>query len=564
MVEINKTYKMKFTFTDKSLWNTKKMLEYRAETHADRPFLQFEHEKPLSYAEVNQTANRIAHGLAQLGVKKGDKVMIWLPNCLEYIYTWFGANKLGAVEVPINTAYKGFFLENIANNSRAKVMITDQEFLERIRMSEDNLKHLEKLIVWGRGGIKEERLIPFKGLQVSFFDSLYDNPSHNPEVEVNYNDIGAIMFTSGTTGPSKGVLMPQASLHIFGEEMVDLFQMTDKDIFYTCNPFFHANAQLMTIVPCLLAGAKVAAYEHFSAGNWIDQIRESGATLANFLGVMMDFVFRQPERPDDGNHNLRAICAVPCPPTIYEAFKQRFRVGRIMEVYGMTEISLVTMMPFDDYRPGSCGKVVEDLFELRIANPETDEELLPNQMGELLVRPKIPWIMNVGYNEMPDKTAESFRNAWYHTGDGLKVDEDGYFYFLDRVKDALRRRGENISSFEVEKVINDHPDVAESAVVAVKSEYRGGEDEVKACVVLKPGAELSPGKLLDWCEDRMPYFAVPRYIEFIHTLPKTPTEKVRKGELRDYGVTPNTWDRVQAGYKLKEELKRLERKKKAE
>lgn len=561
MEERSRTYSMKLSFEDKSFWNTKRLLEHRAETHSDRPFLQYELDKPLSYNEVNQLVNRVAHGLASLGVGKGDKVLIWLPNCLEYIYTWLGANKLGAVEVPVNTAYKGYFLEHLANNSRSRVMIVDQEFLERVKFSEDNLQHLERLVVWGRKGIRENKLIPFKKLQVSFFDSLYDNPSHNPETEVNYADIGAIMFTSGTTGPSKGVLMPQASLYIFSDEVVSLLRMTDSDVFFTCHPFFHANAQLMTIFPCLVVGAKVVAYERFSAGNWIDQIRDSQATLANFLGVMMDFVFRQPERPDDGDNNLRAICAVPCPPSIYEAFKTRFRVERILEVYGMTEIDLVTMMPYDDYRPGSCGKVVDNLFELRIADSATDEELSPDRMGEMLVRPKIPWIMNVGYNEMPDKTAEAFRNCWYHSGDGLKVDEDGYFYFVDRVKDALRRRAENISSFEVEKVIIDHPAVAECAVVAVKSEYRGGEDEVKACVVLKPGAALTPEEIMEWSEERMPYFAVPRYIEFISAIPKTPTEKVRKGELRSHGVTLTTWDREKAGYKLKEELEKLKRKK---
>lgn len=556
MSEVGKTFRMKLIYEDKSFWTLNKMLELKAETHCDKPFLQYEEESPLTFREVNETVNKIAHGLAKLGVEKGEKVLIFLPNCLEFIYTWFAVNKLGAVEVPVNTAYKGYFLEHIANNSRAKVMVVDQEFLDRVKASEEQLEHLEKLIVRGRKGVDTDKLLPFGKFELSLYELLYDNPSHDPRIEVSYKDIQSIMYTSGTTGPSKGSLAAHAWMHTTAERHISMLHMIDQDIYLLYLPLFHGNAQAMIVMPCLIVGAKIVIYERFSASGWIDMVRKSKATLTNLVGVTMDLVFRQPERLDDGDNNLRAINAYPCPATIYEPFKKRFRVEQILEIYGMTETGYVTIMPFGDYRAGSCGKVAEDFIEARIADSDTDEELPPNQVGEMLVRPKIPWTLNCGYNEMPDKTAEAYRNAWFHTGDALKVDEDGYYYFVDRIKDALRKGGENISSFEVEKVINDHPAVAESAIIAVKSEFHGGEDEVKACVVLKPRQTLTPEELLDWCDDRMPHFSVPRYLEFLESLPKTPTEKIMKGKLREQDITPATWDRLAAGYKLKEEIRK--------
>ncbi len=226
----------------------------------------------------------------------------------------------------------------------------------------------------------------------------------------------------------------------------------------------------------------------------------------------------------------------------------------------MTEICLPIMLPYGEYRPGAAGKLLSDWFEAKIVNPETDEELPVGTIGEFIVRHKEPWTLNTGYFGMPDKTAEAYRNLWFHSGDGVKRDADGFYYFVDRIKDALRRRGENISSYEVEKVINDNPAVAESAVIAIKSDIPGGEDEVKACVIVKAGEKLESEGLIRWCEERMPYFAVPRYLEFMPELPKTPNLKIQKQKLRDAGLTAATWDRVKAGFRLAEEIKREERK----
>ncbi len=550
----------RLSIDDKNNWVLGKILELRAQTHADRPFLQYMEQTPLTFAEVNARVNRVARGLADLGVRKGDRVLIMLPNCLEYLFVWWGANKLGAIEVPVNTAYKGYFLEHLANNAAAKVMVVGQDYLDHLEFSEERLQFLEQVVVYqGSGGTA--RKPQFKRLAIHPFESLYAREAGNLGIDVRYNDLAAIMYTSGTTGPSKGVMMPHAQCYFFSEQDVNLLRLSGKDVYYTCNPFFHANAQLLTVYPCLIVGAKVVVYPAFRASEWIDHIRQSGATVTNFLGVMMDFVYRQPERPHDKDTKLRAIFAVPAPPQIVDDFKRRFGIEAMLECYGMTEICMPIMLPYGEYRAGAAGKLLADWFEAKIVDPETDEELPDGTVGEFIVRHKEPWTLNAGYFGMPDKTAEAYRNLWFHSGDGVKRAADGFYYFVDRIKDALRRRGENISSYEVEKVINDHPAVAESAVIAIKSEIPGGEDEVKACVAVKKEGKLSPEQLIKWCEQRMPYFAVPRYLEFVAELPKTPNLKVQKEKLRGAGLNPATWDRIKEGVKLEEELRREQAKK---
>jgi len=551
----SKVFKMEMMFKERDYWTLNKMLEYRAQTHGDEIFLQYKEESPLTFKYVHEITNKIANGLSGLGIKKGDNVLVFLPNCLEFIYTWFALSKIGAVQVPVNTAYKGYFLDHISNNSMAKVMVVDQEFTDRVKNSEDNLKYLEKIIISGLDKSDKSRSIPSR-FTISDYKSLYNNPSGTPVVEVSYKDNAAIMYTSGTTGLSKGVALAHAWMHVMAERMIAMFHITKEDTYLLYLPLFHGNAQAMIVMTCLISTARVVIYEKFSASGWVDMIRKSNASLTNLVGVMMDAVFRQAEKNDDNMNNLRGINAYPCPSAIVESFKKRFGVTQMLESYGMTETGLITLMPFGDYRADSCGKIAGDVVEAIIADPETDEELPVGHVGELLVRPKIPWTLNSGYYKMPDKTTEVYRNAWFHTGDGLKVDQDGYYYFVDRIKDALRKGGENISSFEVEKMINDHPAVAESAVVAVKLESCGGEDEMKACIVLNVDHNLTYDGVLSWCDDKLPRFCVPRYIEFVEALPKTPTEKVMKGKIRDQGVTLATYDRVAAGYKLKEEIKR--------
>jgi crotonobetaine/carnitine-CoA ligase len=299
-------------------------------------------------------------------------------------------------------------------------------------------------------------------------------------------------------------------------------------------PLFHGNAQFLAALPDLIAGARFVMREKYSASRWIDQIRDSGATVTNFIGVMMDWTYQQPERPDDADNQLRCVYTVPTPTAILDDFARRFGVEAFVEQYGMTEISLPIMSPYGEPRPdGAAGLLADEFFDAKIVDPETDEEVAPGVVGEFVIRPREPWIMLTDYFNMPDRTGEATRNMWFHTGDGLKRDEEGWFYFVDRLKDSIRRRGENISSFEVEQAVMAHAKVLDCAAVAAPAQAQAGEDEVAIFFVLEDGEEMTVAELRAWCEQQLPAFAMPEFISILAELPKTPSGKVRKVELRE-------------------------------
>jgi crotonobetaine/carnitine-CoA ligase len=546
------------TFQDREDWIFSRVLAERARTHGDRPFLAPLDAPALTYAEADRLTNRLAHGLAALGVGRGDRVLVMLPNTVEFMYLWWAANRLAAIEVPINTAYKGYFLEHLVNNSGGRVMVIAREFLDRLEESAGKLERLETVVVWDgdRASSAAPRIGRFRTVA---FEELYGPSDNPPGVPLSHRDLCAILYTSGTTGPSKGVMLPNAFCHLFADCTRNLTRLGEDDAYFVASPLYHANAPIMQVYPALLAGGRAVVCPRFSASEWVDQIRRAGATATNLLGVMMDFVFRQPPRPDDRDHRLRVVLGQPAPAAIVEDFKQRFGIPRVLEYYGMTEIGLATMMPWDDVRPGSCGKAMSEWYDIRIADPETDEALPTGEIGELLVRPKEAWAFSQGYWEMPDKTFEALRNVWYHTGDALRRDAEGYYYFVDRMRDVIRRRAENISSYDIERVLAEHPAVAECAAVAVPSGIEGGEDEIKVCLVLLEGRALVPEAFWAWCDARLPAFAVPRYVEVLAELPRTPNAKIQKYLLRRSGVDA-AWDRVKAGYQLEEEIRKAEAK----
>ena len=529
---------------DKQGWVLGKELARQARVRPDAPFMQFRDEAPVTFAQADQQANRIANGLRSLGVAQGDKVAVMLSNSPDYLHTWAGIGRLGAVHVAINTAYKGQFLSHVLNNSEARIMILEAAYLDWLRGIEDQLPLLETVLV---AGIPSHET-PLKRARILPFASLLGAGADPPAVRVAYSDLGVIMYTSGTTGPSKGVLMSHAHLYLFALGAMEALRISQEDTYYICMPLFHANALLMQLYPCLLAGCKAVISGSFSASGWLDDVIRYKATLTNTLGVMTEFIYRQPPRAEDSGHRLRRILAIPAPEEIAVDFMSRFGVP-LEEGYGMTEVNIPLYTPLDEpYRPGSCGKVLDKYFEVRIVDPETDEALERGFMGEIVVRPREAFAFMQGYNAMPEKTVEAWRNLWFHTGDAGRQDEDGYFYFVDRINDCIRRRGENISSYEVEAVIAQYPAVEEVAVIAVKSTLAGGEDEIKICVVPRPGQSISPEALLDHCVAGMPRFSVPRYVEFVQALPKTPTAKVQKAKLREIGINATTWDREAAGY----------------
>lgn len=529
-------------------WTLPAVLEQQARRFGDRPFLKWDDDgAEYSFAQTNRSVNRLAHGLAARGLRRGDAMVLLLPNSLDYVFTWFALNKLGAIEVPINLAYKGQFLEHQVNSSGAETLMLDIELADAVQASLAAMPKLRRIVLWSRSGRIDGALPAFGDLDVLQFAELFADDDSNPGVVVRPHEIAAIMFTSGTTGLSKGVMMPHAQHYLFAQINVSGLEMTADDVYLSAFPMFHANAQLLTIYPCLITGSRCVLYERFSASQWVDRLHASGATLTNHLGGVLPFIYAQPPNPRDGTHRLRAIGGGPTPYAILDAFKQRFGVHKFIEYFGQTEVCLpmVTPLALCDERPkGAAGLLVEQWFDVRVVDPETDEEVAVGAVGELVIRHQQPWTLNAGYVGMPEKTFEAWRNLWFHTGDAVRRDAQGWYYYVDRIKDSLRRRGENISSFEIERPIAEHPAVADVAVVAVPADADGGEDEVKACVILKPGQHLAAEELHLWCQERMPGFALPRYIEFMSVFPRTPSEKIQKNVLRAAGVTADTWDRL--------------------
>jgi carnitine-CoA ligase len=531
---------------DPTGWVLPRILRERAATHPDRDFLRFADGPWRSYAEVNARANRLANALAARGLGRGEAIAMLMPNCEDNVLAWFGIQKAGAVQCPINTAYRGDFLSWVINLPRARFLIVADSFLDRLDLVAGDVPLLERVIVWASG----EREGPDPRAPWEPFEALWEAPDAEPGVEVSWTDDARIMFTSGTTGRSKGAIKQHASDYFSGRTYCNVCQVTAEDTLFSSLPLFHSNAQVLATYPAMIAGARVAFVERFSQARFWQQAVDAGATLTNTVSAMNYFIWNAPPGPLDRAHTVTRIMAMPAPKDIYEAFERRFGI-RFVEGYGLTETGMVTYHPPGaPPRPGSCG-VATPGFEVAVVDPETDLPVPAGTPGEIVVDMKMPNIVMRAYAGMPAKTAEDFRNLKLHTGDLGRLDEDGYLYFMDRVKDYIRRRGENVSSMEVEAVVGAHPSVLEAAAIGVRaSEGAGAEEEILVCVVAHDDGALDPHALLSWCAERMPYFAVPRYVRRVDELPKTPTARVRKVELRDHGLTDDTYDRVQSGPEL--------------
>jgi crotonobetaine/carnitine-CoA ligase len=515
-----------------------KLVRKKALSQKDRVFLHFKDET-VTYQQLDETSNRFANGLEALGITKNDKIAIMMKNHPVFLYTWFGSAKLGAVEVPINTAYKGDLLKHVINNSDSKILIIDGNLLDRFVLIKEDLTKLEQIIYQGEIVKEVAESLP---VPISALERFFEYPSTPVEVDVSPKDPAGIIYTSGTTGISKGAVCPHNFFLHQAKLVAELRDLHSQDVLYTFLPLFHLNAQVFTVLTALLNDAQVVLSDRFSASAFWDEIRTYGATQFNYLGAVMTILSKQEPKENDRDNPVRIAFGAACPPDVMEQVEERFGLV-CLEGFGMTEIGIVVHDDINARRTGSCGRVLGEYYEVKLVDDD-DMEVEVGKVGEIVARPKKPDIMMTEYYKMPDKTLEIYRNLWFHTGDYAKKDEDGYFYFVDRKKDAIRRRGENISSFEVEKVINAHPQILECAVFAVPSEL--GEDEVKANIVLKENQTLSPASLIEFCNERMAYFAVPRYVEFVAELPKTPTNRIEKYRLRELGITENTWDREAA------------------
>ena len=468
-----------------------------------------------------------------------------MPNSLELCLSWFGILKNGSVMVPINTAYVMDFLQYIIESSDSKVIIIAEEYMDRLKNIEDRIPLIENIIVWPREEKNSLDLMNYKGAaKVYSWNEFIDSGDKNePDVEITHLDHARLMYTSGTTGRSKGVVRPCAADYSSAMNYSLIMDITPDDVVFTCLPLFHSNAMVMGVYPAMIQGAKVVVEEKYSASNFWKWMKDFKITKFNLVGVMSYFMWNAPVVPEEKEHQVKLVLGSPAPHDIIEDFMERFNI-KFMEGYGLTEVGQCTFMrPGEPFRIGSCGKESPG-YEIKIVNPETDEELPPDTPGELVLRPRIPNICLHYYHKMPEKTVSDFRNFWFHTGDLCRKDDEGYIFFMDRVKDYIRRRGENISSFEVENMVSSHPKIKEAAAIAVKVDEEGrySEDEVMIIVVKEEGENLDPKEIIEFLKPIMPKFMIPRFIKFRDILPKTPTNRVQKAKLREEGVTSDTWD----------------------
>lgn len=510
------------------------ILEDKSRRHPNRIALRFRH-GDISYEGWHAMANRAANGLAALGIKSGDKVAMMMPNCPEFLFLWFGLNRIGAVNVPINVSQRGEGLVWQITDADCVAMIADVAYLPHLQAVSERLSGLRHLIV---SGPVRDPITAWTGTEPLTITELLDAGETTPANAARFNDLSTILYTSGTTGRAKGVMIGHNYWYEVWAGCVQACRYTEDDVLYTGLPLFHSSAKGTTVGPALLADAQSVIVERFSASKMMDDCRHFGATEAKYIGGIIPIMLKQAEREDDADNPLRLMVGAAAPVELWDQFERRFNTS-LLEMYGMTECTAALINPFDARKKGSCGKPMPS-WDVRILD-ETDREVPPGTLGEIATRPKTPWLGTSGYYGNPAASQELFRNFWIHTGDIGRMDEDGYFYFVDRKKQALRRRGENISSFEVEAVLNAMPEVLETCVVGVPADM--GEDEVKAVIVLRGDARLTPEQVIEWCVPRMAYFAIPRYIAFRPALPKTPSERVEKYRLKDEGVTADCWDR---------------------
>ncbi len=509
------------------------VLREQARSHHAAPFLRFL-DGELTYGEVDATANRYAQGLISLGVRAGDHVALMLPNCADIVHLVFALAKLGAVAVPVNIAYRGDLLHHVLDTSDACALIVDEPHLDDAARVLERVPGIRTVAVRTAAAAPDTLPAPAVPLR-----RLLDHGDEDPRVEVAFSDLQAIMYTSGTTGPSKGVMTPHALALSCAQDNLRFLDRWGKTI-YCPLPLFHAAGLWDGMMAALLSGGSVAIVERFSASRFWDEIRYFGAQATMGVFSMIPILLKQPPTPRDRDHPLETFYMGKS--ALDPALHERFGV-RSVETYTSTEAGIPTGSPFGEWREGSCGVENSERFEVKIVDPH-DREVAPGEPGEIVVRPRQPFVITTGYYGYWEYTTHCFRNQWFHTGDRAWRDEDGYVYFLDRMKDAIRRRGENISAFDLECSLNLHPRVLECAAIGVPSELE--EEEVKVVVVPVPGAELTPAEVVGFCEERLPSFMVPRYVELRgQELPRSSTGKVAKHELRamgDQGITPDTWD----------------------
>lgn len=513
------------------------LLARQARAHPDRCFLRFE-SIALTFREVDRWSDDLAARFNSLGIGEGDLVPLMMPNVPEFVVSWFALCKLGAVTTMVNTAMRGPALAHALDLSRAEMAIVDASLLEPVRTVGLELTTTKRLVVLGDAGprMPDEafELLPFPERTTIEATSLH------PRRPSAASDSAMVMFTSGTTGRSKGCLLSHRYAIRQAELMVEHLGLRDDDVLYCPFPLFHLDGSVLTVMPALVLGATAAIGNRFSASGFWHEIRTFGATVFDFMGATLTMLHKAPATAIDAENAVRLAWGVPV-PEFAEEFEQRFGL-RLVELYGSTDAGLPIYQPLDEpRRPGSCGRAIA-AYDVQLVD-EHDRPVRPGEVGEMVVRPNEPSIMSTGYYGMPEATVVANRNLWFHTGDLARRD-DGWFYYVGRRAESIRCRGENISSFEIEEVLKLHHDVLDAAAYGVPSELT--EDDVMVSIVARPSTALDPSSVIEFCRDRMARHMLPRYIDFVDALPRTPTEKVEKQTLVARGVGPMTWDRERA------------------
>lgn len=513
------------------------VLERMAHAQPTSAFAWFEDSAAWSYAETLAIVRETAAGLRALGVRQGDLVLSWLPNGADALRIWFAINYLGAVYVPVNLSYRGAILSHIVRDSGARLMIAHADLLPRLH--EIDLGILATVVAMDGDPIE------IRGVNVLSAEALKQTGDAVPlpDKPIEPWDLQSIIYTSGTTGPSKGVRSSYVHLHACNCGPYDQATSSDRNLIQL--PLFHVGGTV-NVYAMLLRGASIAVVDSFRIDTFWNLVRQSGATISVILGSMSTLLMKQRPRADEADSGLRIALVIPLSEDA-AAFSRRFGCD-VYTLFNMTEVSCPIVSERNPAVAGTCGKLREGI-EARLVDGN-DCEVPKGSLGELILRADAPWTLSDGYHNNPEATAAAWRNGWFHTGDVFREDADGNFFFVDRRKDSIRRRGENISSVEVETEVCAHPGVREAAVVGVRNE--DGEEEVLA-VIAPVGGKVDPEDLVSFLGTRMAHFMVPRYIRQMRELPKTPTQKVRKNELRSQGITPDTWDREAAGIIIKRE-----------
>ncbi|MBB5161536.1 crotonobetaine/carnitine-CoA ligase [Mycobacterium sp. AZCC_0083] len=496
-------------------------------------------------------SDRVAGGLQRLGVAKGQQIAFVLPNRIEFATLFLACARLGVLQVPLNPFLRGEFLRYQLADSEAATIVTDALGLEQVRPLAQRLPGLRQIVVVGELPVGSDSGIP--GVDLLGYSSI-DRPGPSPTYpELAPGDLCSIMYTSGTTGMPKGCMMSNGYYLTIARELITAEWIEHSDVLFTAYQLFHTSGQIYGVTTALNAGASLVLEPEFSASRYMARVRETGATVLYGAGAMALALLAQPPHPSDSDNRLRLAMWLPMTADKQLEFEGRFGTRVTAEIYGQTEALIPAISALsDERRPGTAGRVTP-YFDVRLVDDD-DEDVPIGEVGEITVRPRGTNGMFGGYWRKPDATAEAWRNLWHHTGDCGRLDADGYLTFVDRKKDALRRRGENVASVELERAILAHPEIGAVAVHAVPSEL--SEDEIKACLVPAGGAELKPAELFEFFKRNLPYYAVPRYVEIVDELPTNVMGRVQKFKLVERGITERTWDFEALGHAIERNKRR--------